>query len=298
MLAGHNGTIAWATAALGADVSDFFYEQVTGDSAVRDGALVPLQLSAETIKVRGGSDIPMTVRRTTHGPILSDAMPSVDEAGRRAVVNGVAERQRYAVSLAWTGFTPSRTADAIFGISTAGSFAEFRAAATGYAVPALSLVYADVVPVEGTSVADIDEKAFDAYFSRRYGQLPDLLLPQTLQNIGLGDGQELNLAGLLLFGKRPQRYRPAFMVKAVAFPGTVLHDTRYLDSEDIDGTLLLSASAGRHAIQAAFAEEFADLSFFESVRFDGKTDPQIVGELYAAAGAPERATPGLSLIHI
>jgi phosphoglycolate phosphatase-like HAD superfamily hydrolase len=60
---------------------------------------------------------------------------------------------------------------------------------------------------------------------------------------------------------------------------------------DIDGTLLLSASAGRHAIQAAFAEEFDDLAFFEMVRFDGKTDPQIVAELYAAAGAPERATP-------
>lgn len=58
-----------------------------------------------------------------------------------------------------------------------------------------------------------------------------------VQNIGLGDGLELNLAGLLLFAKRPQRYRPAFMVKAVAFPGTMLHDTRYLDSEDIDGTL-------------------------------------------------------------
>ena len=38
---------------------------------------------------------------------------------------------------------------------------------------------------------------------------------------------------------------------------------------DIDGTLLLSASAGRHAIQAAFAEEFADLAFFDQVRFDG-----------------------------
>src|SRR5574337_389638 len=100
------------------------------------------------------------------------------------------------------------------------------------------LIYADVVPVEGTSTDDIDEKAFDAYFTRRYGQSSDQPLPQLLQNLGLGDGQELNLAGLLLFGKRPQRYRPAFMVKAVAFPGTVLHDTRYLDSEDIDGTLL------------------------------------------------------------
>mgnify|MGYP001172878065 CR=1 FL=1 len=144
VMAGHTGKIAWATAALGADVSDFYYEQVTGDSSVRDGALVPLQQTTETVKVRGGADAVFTVRRTTHGPILSDIVTAVDEAGRRAVINGVAERQRYAVSLAWTGFTPSRTADAIFGLSTATSFAEFRAAATNYAAPALSVVYADV----------------------------------------------------------------------------------------------------------------------------------------------------------
>ncbi len=100
------------------------------------------------------------------------------------------------------------------------------------------LIYADVIPVEGTSATDIDEKTFHDYFNRRYGQLPGQPLPQTLQNIGLGDGQELNLAGLLLFGKHPQRYRPAFMVKAVAFPGTSLASHHYLDSEDIDGTLL------------------------------------------------------------
>lgn len=103
------------------------------------------------------------------------------------------------------------------------------------------LIYADVVPVEGTALADINEKAFDAYFAHRYGQPPQASgqpLPQVLQNIGLGDGKELNLAGLLLFGKRPQRYRPAFIVKAVAFPGTSLASHHYLDSEDIDGTLL------------------------------------------------------------
>jgi phosphoglycolate phosphatase-like HAD superfamily hydrolase len=60
---------------------------------------------------------------------------------------------------------------------------------------------------------------------------------------------------------------------------------------DIDGTLLTSASAGRAAIQAAFAEEFDDLAFFERVRFDGKTDPQIVTELHEAAGRPLDATP-------
>ena len=102
------------------------------------------------------------------------------------------------------------------------------------------LVYADGVPVAGTSVADVDEKQFTAYFQRRYGQRPEFAgqsLAQLLQNLGLSDGRELNLAGLLLFGKRPQRYRPALEVKAVSFPGTALHDTRYLDSEDIDGTL-------------------------------------------------------------
>ena len=103
------------------------------------------------------------------------------------------------------------------------------------------LIYADAVPVERTSDADIDEKTFEDYFNRRYGQSLQSSgqpLSQVLHNIGLGDGLELNLAGLLLFSKRPQRYRPAFMVKAVAFPGTALHDSRYLDSEDIDGTLL------------------------------------------------------------
>ena len=103
------------------------------------------------------------------------------------------------------------------------------------------LVYADVVPVAGSSTSDIDDKAFNAYFNRRYGQSSEFsgqAPEQLFHNLGLGDGRELNLAGLLLFGRYPQHFRPAFEVKAVAFPGKELHDTRYLDSEDIDGPLL------------------------------------------------------------
>ena len=59
---------------------------------------------------------------------------------------------------------------------------------------------------------------------------------------------------------------------------------------DIDGTLLSSASAGRRAIRRAFADEFEELEFFDQVRFDGKTDPQIVTELYHAAGVADFAT--------
>ncbi len=53
---------------------------------------------------------------------------------------------------------------------------------------------------------------------------------------------------------------------------------------DIDGTIVLSAGAGRRAITAALAEAIGDATAFERVRFDGKTDPQIVAELLEAAG--------------
>ncbi|MEK8053100.1 Fic family protein [Ideonella sp. DXS22W] len=102
------------------------------------------------------------------------------------------------------------------------------------------LVHADVVPVAGTTSADLDEPAFRRYLAQHYSAetaAAELPLDTLLQNLGLGDGLELNLTGLLLFGRNPLRWRPAFTIKAVAFPGTRLTDTRYLDSQDISGTL-------------------------------------------------------------
>jgi phosphoglycolate phosphatase-like HAD superfamily hydrolase len=56
---------------------------------------------------------------------------------------------------------------------------------------------------------------------------------------------------------------------------------------DIDGTILLTAGAGRRAITAALAEDVGHLPAFDQIRFDGKTDPQIVSEMLEAAGQPE-----------
>lgn len=52
---------------------------------------------------------------------------------------------------------------------------------------------------------------------------------------------------------------------------------------DIDGTLLWTDGAGRRAIHAALRAELGLEGPFDGVRFDGKTDPQIVRELLAAA---------------
>ena len=102
------------------------------------------------------------------------------------------------------------------------------------------LVYADVVPVTGTTSADLDEPAFRRYLAQHYGAdtaLAELPLDALLQNLGLGDGLELTLAGLMLFGRNPLRWRPAFTIKAVAFFGNNIADSHYQDSQDFSGTL-------------------------------------------------------------
>lgn len=53
---------------------------------------------------------------------------------------------------------------------------------------------------------------------------------------------------------------------------------------DIDGTILLTAGAGRRAITAALGELAGASPALHGIRFDGKTDPQIVAELLSAAG--------------
>jgi phosphoglycolate phosphatase len=56
---------------------------------------------------------------------------------------------------------------------------------------------------------------------------------------------------------------------------------------DIDGTLLHSHGAGRRALLAAMADLLPEPERLRGVRFDGKTDPQIVIELLAAAGVEQ-----------
>lgn len=96
------------------------------------------------------------------------------------------------------------------------------------------------MPVRNASAVDIDERAFGRYFERRYGQSMEqtgLPMLQLMENLQLGLEGVPNLAGLLLFGKQPQRLVQVCQIGAVWFPGTFLGDTRYLDSENIDGTL-------------------------------------------------------------
>lgn len=59
-----------------------------------------------------------------------------------------------------------------------------------------------------------------------------------LQNVDLAtDNGMLNLAGVLLFGERPEWIKPQFILKAIRCPGNAIHSTKYLDTEDFSGPL-------------------------------------------------------------
>jgi penicillin amidase len=144
VIIGHNADISWGFTNLGPDVSDFYLERVVGDNYLRDGEWKPVTTRQEVIKVAGGPDREITVRSTVHGPVLSDVVDSLADAGTRAPTEQSGdEAQAYAVSLAWTGLVPGRTADAILDLNLATDFDSFRQAARSFAVPAQNLLYAD-----------------------------------------------------------------------------------------------------------------------------------------------------------
>jgi penicillin G amidase len=140
VIIGHNADIAWGFTNLGPDVTDLYLEQVRDDTWRRGRRWLPLQVRTETIEVRGDDDFQLRVRETAHGPLLSDVSQELATVGANAAPAGVPS---YAVALAWTALTPSRTADAILGLDLASDWSEFRAAASDFAVPAQNLVYAD-----------------------------------------------------------------------------------------------------------------------------------------------------------
>ncbi len=145
---GHNDRISWGFTNLGPDVSDFYLEEVDGDTVRRGDTFEPLTTRPEVIKVAGAADETITVRSTRHGPLMSDVLTDFTDAGARSPVPKAdaptVVGQDYAVSMAWTGLQQSKTADAIFQLNLAQNFQEFRDAAKSFAVPAQNLIYADV----------------------------------------------------------------------------------------------------------------------------------------------------------
>ena len=155
---GHNEHIAWGFTNLTTDVADLYIERVDGDSYWQDGEQHDIAVRNEVIKVAGGEDVPLEVRSTKHGPIISGLTPDFTSIAAQPIVGeGVGAKEspttpgtiadslsgEYAVSLSWTALDAGSTGEAIFALNLGKNFDDFRAAAALFDVPAQNLIYAD-----------------------------------------------------------------------------------------------------------------------------------------------------------
>ena len=100
-------------------------------------------------------------------------------------------------------------------------------------------LYVDEMIVPDTSFDDVDKEKVIEYLTKIDGfeRDKDDITSLLCNNINILKNNRLTLAGLMFFSKKPQRFRPAFCVKAVAFYGNELAGTQYRDSQEIIGTI-------------------------------------------------------------
>ena len=102
------------------------------------------------------------------------------------------------------------------------------------------LIHGDEIPVPGMTIAELDKKLFSEFYEIQYEENlneQELPLKQVIENLNLSRNGVLNIAGTLLFGKNCGYRLPAFIVKCVTYPYIDIDEDKYIDSQDISGSL-------------------------------------------------------------
>lgn len=127
---GHNNQITWGLSNAQVDVQDVYalVEAIPGEAYFYQGQILPYEFRDETIKVRGGQDIVISVRESVYGPVISDAL-------------GIEQP----LALRWVSLDEEDdTLEAFLGINRAQNWKEFTTALQSLVAPSENFVYADV----------------------------------------------------------------------------------------------------------------------------------------------------------
>ncbi len=139
IIIGHNGRAAWGVTTSYVDTEDLVVERLDPEQAghylTPEGGK-PFTTRAETIRVRFGNPVQMTVRETRHGPVLDDAIAA---RLRPTMPPG------HVMALRAPWLEPrDTTADAMRGLNLAKNWDEFGQALAKFVGPVQNFVYADV----------------------------------------------------------------------------------------------------------------------------------------------------------
>lgn len=131
-------------------------------------------------------------------------------------------------------------------------------------------MYVDEMIVPDTSFADVYKEKVQEYLEKMQDDSVELeeIHEQLCRNLNILKGNNLTLGGLLFFGKRPQKTRPAFCVKAVSFIGNDISSVDYRESRDITGTIPVMyqeslAFFDRHLFRTQQGQDFNSTGILE-----------------------------------
>ena len=138
IVVGRNRHVAWGMTNTGPDTEDLYLERINPDNSRQYQTPVGFagfETRSEIIKVRFGADRRVVIRKTRHGPVMSDA---------KGTSFADAAPEGYALAMAWTALLPDDTSmDSLLAIGRAKDANDLRAAGRSFVAPMQNIVYAD-----------------------------------------------------------------------------------------------------------------------------------------------------------
>ncbi len=151
VMLGRAERLAWGLTNNGADVQDIYIERINPVNPAQyqtpDG-WANFEVREEEIAVKGGPAVKLRIRRSRHGPIVSEALLPAAGALKAAKADGA-----YVFALAWTGLDKGdQSMAALMRLNRSRSSKELLASLSSYNSAPMNLLYADVEGRAGMQV--------------------------------------------------------------------------------------------------------------------------------------------------
>ncbi len=183
VIIGRNRSVAWGVTNAMLDDEDFYAEEV--DSMQHptryrfNNSWRALETRVDTILVKDGPPVLLTVYHTHRGPVVNRMEPA-------------AQFSRHLLSMRWVGHEISNEAHAFYLINRAGNWREFLDGLRHFAVPAQNFIYADSAGNIGYHLG--------GQIPIRRTKTPTLIFP--------GQTEEYDWKGFVPFEEMPQSFNP------------------------------------------------------------------------------------------
>ncbi len=183
-----SGGISWAMTNVMADDADFYSEKLDSSATkyFLDGDWKALSIVKDTIHVKDSSDVVYEIKKTHHGPIISDVHPL------RTIYPNT-EVSTATLSMRWTGQDFSDEMFAALSLNKANDWEDFKEALRYFTVPGQNFIYADAngnigyvcaakLPIRATNsptlIFDGTNSAYDWKGFVPYDEMPKLFNPE------------------------------------------------------------------------------------------------------------------------